>query len=293
MNRLGSLVLVLGFVLGVVWAGRQAARTAGSAVDASWAARHNSHLRRVLNVPPSVKLEFKRAEAAAGSDFTVVVFEVEDEQRRYPLELYVSRDGRRVLYDNRIYDVDDPFSAIREQIRLDNAPGRGPAEAPLTIVEYSDYTCVYCRRFFLTLEKPLFERYPGQLRLVYKHFPLAELRSWSEDVAVAAACAFRQGNKPFWALHEKLFPEAPRLREGRTVLLELAQGAGLNLPAFRRCLDGRDTLLEVARDVREGERLGVQGTPTFFINGRPVPGLLPPEHFFQIVDEELAAAESR
>ena len=187
----------------------------------------------------------------------------------------------------------NPFQHIREQISLENVPARGPADAPVTIVEYSDYTCVYCRRFFETQEGPLFERYSGKVRLVYKNFPLTGLRAWSQDAALAGACAFRQGNDRFWALHEKLFHEAPRLREGRPLYLELGRDAGLDLPAFTTCLDKRQAMPDVTRDIEEGDRLGLNGTPTLFVNGRPVEGLIPTGRFFQVVDEALAVAQRR
>lgn len=191
---------------------------------------------------------------------------------------------------SRAPERNDPYQQTRDRISLENVPARGPADAPVTIIEYSDYTCVYCRRFFETQEGPLFERYRGKLRLVYKNFPLTGLRSWSEDAALAGACAFRQGNDQFWALHEKLFHEAPRLREGRPLYRALARDAGLDLPAFTTCLDNRAALADVTRDVEEGDRLGVNGTPTFYVNGRPVEGLIPAGRFFQVVDEALAAA---
>ncbi|MBI4466396.1 MAG: DsbA family protein [Acidobacteria bacterium] len=290
MARVGSVLLIVALFVAIGWVARE--NPAGDRVDADWAARHDTQLRRILNLPGSMRLEFKEATQGPAPDYQQVKFEIVAGHRRQAFELTVSRDGRRVLYD-RLYELDDPFRALREQIQLENVPARGPADAPLTIVEYSDYTCGYCRRFFETLEEPLFERYGSQVRLVIKQFPLTGLRSWSEEASLAAACAFRQGSEPFWGLHEKLFLEAPRLEKGRPVLLELGKQAGVDLPAFERCLDRGDALAEVARDRAEGDRLGVEGTPTFFVNGRPIPGLMAAEDFFAIVDEELAAARAR
>lgn len=294
MNRLASAVLILGLLVAIGWAAREKSSDApaGGEVGAGWAAAHNAQLRRVLNLPAAVELKFKEVGESPAPGYHLVVFDLVTGDRREPLQLYVSRDGRRLLYD-RVYDLENPFQALREQIRLDNVPGRGPADAPVTIVEYSDFTCSYCRRFYETLLGPLFERYGSKVRVVYKNFPLTGLRAWSEDAAIAGACAFRQGNQRFWALHDRLFQETFRLREGRPLLRELAGEVGLDVPAFTACLDQRDGLVDVARDVTEGERLGVDGTPTFFVNGRPIPGLVPTELFFQIVDEELAAAQSR
>lgn len=291
MRPVASIVVAL-LLLGsaALWAGRQAAPVS---LDAHWAERYGSQLRRVLNLPPLVELQFKRARAGNAGHPAVAEFDAVVENDRYPVELAVSRDGNRLFYEGRTYRLADPFGGIRARISLTDAPARGPADAPLTIVEYSDYTCAYCRHFALTLEKPLLERYAGRVRLVYKHFPLVEVRPRAEKASLAAACAFRQGNRQFWAYHETLFREADHLDQGGATLLRLAEETGLDLTAFRRCLQQRRSGDDVARDVREGEALGIGGTPAFFFNGRPVYGLVRPEYFFYIAEQELAAAAGR
>lgn len=290
MNRVAGIVLLVALLLGLGWAAwRSPSGASPGTVDAEWAAAHNAELRRLLNLPASVELKFREVGRSPVPDFHLLLFDLVAEGYRRPLQLYVSRDARIVFYD-RPYELADPFRAVREQIRLDAAPARGPAHAPVTIVEYSDFTCGFCRRFVDTVQGPMFERYGDKVRFVHKNFPLAGLRAWSEDAALAAACGFRQSNDSFWALHPRLFRETPRLRQGYPVYVELAREAGLNLPTFRRCLEKREAKADVDRDIQEGERLGVTGTPTFFINGRSIPGLVRPELFFQIVDEELAAS---
>jgi protein-disulfide isomerase len=290
MSRIGSVLLAFFLLAGVLWAGRQGRTTS---LNAEWAARYDGEIRRVLNVPPSATLEFKRARPGGDDHYAVAVFDARAGEDSYPLELTVSPDGQTVLYEGRTYALDDPFAANRAGIDLTDEPARGPADAPVTIVEYSDYTCSYCRRFFLTQEQPLLEKHAGQVRLVYKHFPLTEHRPGADDVAVAAACAYRHGNEAFWAYHKRLFQEADRLAEGRNLFLQLAREVGLDGSRFARCVDERQGLFDVARDVAEGEELGIRGTPAFFVNGRPVLGLVRPEHFSYIIEQELAAARGR
>lgn len=286
MQRLGNIALVLGLLAGVVWAGRQAR----GAVNAEWAARNDALLRRVMNVPRAVGLEFKQTRPAKEPGYTLAVFEVVQSHRRQEFALPVSQDGERLRYDGRLYPLADPFGPLRAQIALDNVPTRGLAEAPVTIVEFSDYTCVYCQQFFETYEQLLLDRYGNQVRIVYKNLPLGPARPGSEEAAAASACAFRQGNEQFWSFHDKLFASAKRLGEGPEVLREAAREAGVNTINFRQCLEERQGQVDVARDTEEASRLGVDATPSFFINGRPVPGLVPREYFFQIIEEELAAA---
>lgn len=295
MGRFASIVLLVGLLVALTWAARRVAsdgdKPALADVDAAWVTANEASLRRVLDLPPAARLEFKEVRQAAVQGFTVVAFELQEGERRRPLRIAVTQDGRWVLHGRQLYQLNDPFRPNREKIQLDNVPVRGAADAPVTVVEYSDYTCPYCRQFFQTTENPLLERYTGKVRFIYKNFPLPELRAWSQDAAVAAACAFRQGNDPFWAYHQQLFQQVPRLQEGRAVFVELARQAGLNLPNFESCYDQRATTGDVARDLKEAERLGVDGTPAFFVNGRPIWGLVSQERFFQIVDEELNAAQ--
>lgn len=289
-----SLLLLAPLLLAVALAPGPAPQGTGdvaSALDEAWWQRAEPFLRRLLNLSGSVQLEVKEINPSGAPEFRLVVLEARRDDEAESFFFFASADGTKIIVD-QLYDLSqDPFAGNRERIRLEHVPSQGPASAPVTIVEYSDYTCPYCQRFFLTVEKPLLERYRGQVRYVYKHFPLVGLRAWSEDAALAAACAFRQSNEAFWALHEQLFVHLQRLKE-KEIFSELAAGLPLDAQKFQSCLARRETLADVQRDVAEAESLGVQGTPTFFINGRPVHGLPPRARFLEIVEEELALANS-
>jgi len=284
-----SVALLVPVVLGLALLapGREASEQARRQLDEDWWKRAEPFLRRVLNVPRSVELAVKDIQSAGTPEYRIVILEVRQGEQTQPFLFYASADGTKIVV-NQMYDLaQDPFAGNREKIRLEDAPSLGPADAPVTVVEYSDYTCPFCQRYFLTLEKPLVKNYGERVRFVYKHFPLVGLRAWSEDAAVAAACAFRQGNDAFWALHEQLFVHVERLKE-KGALAELASKVPLKRKEFSTCLEGRKSLPDVQRDAMEALNLGVQGTPTFFINGRPLHGLPSRERFFEILDEELA-----
>jgi len=285
MRQVGEFLLLLGLVAGVWWALRTS-----EPVGARWAAENDAVLRRILNLPPDATLEFQLARPAKEPDTTLVTFEVGRGEERRTFELPIGRDGRSVRYDGRVMELTDPFSPVRSEISLENVPALGPETAALTIVEFSDFTCQVCQRFFNTIEPELRARYGSRVRLFFKHVPVGEARPGSQEAALAAACAFRQSNADFWAYHARLFSQASRLGEGRAALLELARDAELDLPAFSRCLDEQQSAADVARDVEEADRLGVDVTPTFFFNGRPYYGLPEREYFFRIVEEELSAA---
>lgn len=290
-RRWFSVGLFTSLLLGVALALVSSAWQAGDALGEGWWKRTEPYLRRVMNVPRAVTLELKGFKPASTPEFQIVVLEARRDEEVRPFLFYASSDGSKIIVD-QVYDLTrDPFAANRARISLDQVPSVGPASARVTIVEYSDYTCPWCQRFFLTLEKPLLKRYPEQVRLVYKQYPLVGLRAWSEEAAVAAACAFRQGNEAFWALHEQLFVHLDRLKE-KGIFLQFATDLPLDPAKFQTCIEKRESLADVKQQVAEAESLGVAGTPTFFINGRPVPGLPSRERFFEIVDEELALAEA-
>jgi protein-disulfide isomerase len=161
-------------------------------------------------------------------------------------------------------------------------PAKGPANAPVTIIEFSDYECPYCKRAEETIQQVL-RTYGDKVRLVYRDYPLpfhANARPASE----AAACAEDQGK--FWEYHEKLWA-APDL--GEATLKKIAGEVGLEQAKFDKCLSSKQFAAKVDQDVQDASKVGVNGTPAFFINGRMISGAQPFEKFKEIIDEELAA----
>jgi len=163
-------------------------------------------------------------------------------------------------------------------------PSRGPADAPVTIIEFSDYQCPFCRRAEPTLEQVL-AKYEGKVRFVFRHFPLDRIHPQARGASEASACAAEQGK--FWEYHAALFADDAQL--DRSGLDAAAAKTGLDTGAFKSCVDSRKTQALVEADVKDGEAAGVSGTPAFFINGIPLRGALPLEDFQKVIDEELAA----
>jgi protein-disulfide isomerase len=162
-------------------------------------------------------------------------------------------------------------------------PARGPADAPVTIIEFSDYQCPFCRRAEPTVAQVL-ARYEGKVRFVFRHFPLDRIHPLARGASEAAACAAEQGK--FWEYHEQLFADDAQLE--RAGLDAAAERVGLDVAAFAACLDEGKTKALVEADVTEGEAAGVTGTPAFFINGIPLRGAVPLEEFQKVIDAELA-----
>jgi predicted DsbA family dithiol-disulfide isomerase len=173
----------------------------------------------------------------------------------------------------------------RAKIDLTGAPSRGPADAPVTVVEFSDFHCPFCRRVQATLRE-LMAKYPTQVRLVYKHFPLDSLHPQARRAAEASWCAQQQDR--FWQFHDLVYANPPDASDA--VLVDLATKGGLDVKAFEACLASGKADKAVEEQAEEGSHYGVDGTPGFFVNGRLVSGAIPLSTFSRIVDEELAAA---
>jgi protein-disulfide isomerase len=169
----------------------------------------------------------------------------------------------------------------RTNVEVGNAPRMGPASAPVTIVEFSDFQCPFCRRVVPTL-KELRAKYGDKISLVFKDLPLA-MHPEAPRAAQAARCAGDQ-NK-YWEYHDALFETASL---AANVYPELAKKVGLEEAQFKGCLDSGKHKAGVQADAQQARGLGIEGTPAFYINGVFVNGAQPLEAFTQIIDRELA-----
>jgi protein-disulfide isomerase len=172
---------------------------------------------------------------------------------------------------------------IRYDVPSEGFPFIGPADAPITIVEFSDYQCPYCRRWHEQVYEPLLAAYPGQIKLVYRHLPLTSIHPDAFAAAEAAMCAGEQD--AYWPYHERLFGSETL---GSQTYIQYAQDLSLNMETFESCLTEHRYQAEIEADSNFATDLGVRSTPTFFINGLALVGAQPLDVFKQVIDKELA-----
>jgi protein-disulfide isomerase len=165
---------------------------------------------------------------------------------------------------------------------------RGPADAKVTVVEFTDYQCPYCQRYYVQTYQRIIEEYGDQIRYVLKDLPLTSMHPEAAPAAVAAHCANEQDS--FWEYHELLFLQPQGL--GEQAYQTYAENLGLDIAIFNDCLDSGDYDQAVLADIDILTSAGVPlSTPTFFINGQYIAGAQPFEAFAQVIEAELAAAE--
>ena len=169
----------------------------------------------------------------------------------------------------------------RLEVSVDDDPSLGPADAPITIVEFSDFNCPYCKKWHVETFQPLMAAYPDQIRFVYRDFPITSAESLV--ASQAAECAGDQD--AYWPFHDSLL--TGDLDLGREAYVQYATRLGLNTEELLACLDSEKYRDEVESDARYAAGLGASGTPTFFINGLPLVGAQPLAQFQAVIDREL------
>lgn len=174
----------------------------------------------------------------------------------------------------------------RVSIPTAGSPFIGPSDARITLVEFSDFQCPYCVKAVPQLQAVL-KAYPTQVKLVFKQFPL-DIHSEAALAAAAALAAHKQGK--FWPMHDSLFAERGNL--SRTTILALVAGFGLDTKRFEADLDSPEIQKAIARDVEDGNRAGVQGTPTLFIDGQRYNGAIHFDALKAVLDTELKRSET-
>ncbi len=200
-------------------------------------------------------------------------------------EQILSELAQRLRGEREVEVLLEPF-----RVEFDNsrAPALGPAGAPVTLTEFSDFECPFCGRFFPTHQR-LMETYGNRLRVVFRQYPL-NTHPNAFSAALASLCADEQGR--FWEMHDLMFAEQDQL--GVAALKEKASRLGLDRQRFDECLDSGQYAERVRSDVREGNRAGVSGTPALYVNGIPVPGgAAPYEALARLIDQELERAGAR
>jgi protein-disulfide isomerase len=191
------------------------------------------------------------------------------------------------------------FEGIKSKAKIDikleeptvkvdaSGPSMGPDNAPVTIVEWSDYQCPYCSKVEPTIKKVMAD-YPSKVRFVFRDYPLP-FHEHAQKAAEASHCAEAQGK--YWPMHDAMFEHQDQLEVD--ALKKLAKSQGLDSGKFDACLDKGEMKDKVAANEKAGAAVGVQGTPHFFVNGHVLNGAVPYEEFKKAIDKELAKVASK
>ncbi|HJU28703.1 MAG TPA: thioredoxin domain-containing protein [Candidatus Binataceae bacterium] len=206
--------------------------------------------------------------------------------QKFEIELFSDAAGDKGILTQQYADfnVADPWQHVNlKLLHLNDRPTLGPADAPVTIVEFADFQCPYCARAFGEIEDVVNNTYKGKVRLIWKNFPL-NVHPWAQQAAIAAQCAWQQNPQAFWTFARNFYRDQSDItpQNLRSHIDSYSSAAGLDEKALNACVLGNAAESVVDQDKKEAQAIHVNSTPTFLVNGVPVVGL-PSSNVFDFV----------
>jgi len=286
MSRSLSATLLLVLCLAVTGA-TQTAPKKKSALDKATLEAYIRHLY-VLNSSIDVQIADPKPSELPG--FLEVKVHASMAKQFQDFTFYVSEDGSKIV-QGTVFDVNNnPFKADLDKLKTEFQPSSGTPGAPVVLVEFSDFQCPYCQQEATMLRQNLLAAYPKQVRLYFKEFPLESLHPWAKPAAIAGTCVFRQTPATFWDYHDWVFGHQGEITPEnlKSKVMEWAKGEkDIDALALARCLDNKETLGEVDKNIADGQAVAVSGTPTLFINGRRIAQTIDWPSLRSIIDYEV------
>jgi protein-disulfide isomerase len=206
---------------------------------------------------------------------------------------YISSDGQTIVRGDIFNLGKSPFQANIDKLTLTDQPSFGPADAAVTIVEFGDFECPDCKMEAPVLRHDLSEAFSGRVRVFFKNYPLESVHPWARAAAIAGRCVYQQGQPAFWKFYDWIYENQDQIM-GDNLNSKVLAWAGQNAVdtlKLGQCIDTKATEPEVNRNIAEGHALGIGGTPTLFINGRKIGGLMWPD-LQLVINKELEYTSS-
>jgi protein-disulfide isomerase len=245
-------------------------------------------LRFAEGYAPSVKFVIGDPEPTSVPGYFKVQIHLSTGESKLDKVYYITADGKLVTAAP-VWDVNqNPFAESAKNLTT-VGPSFGPANAKVVMIVFSDFQCPYCREFARTIRENVPKKYPNDVRVIFHNFPLESIHPWAKDGAEAADCVGAQGNDAFWAFHDWIFEHQGDVNTNnvREKTLAFAQTQKLNTQKLTACLDSHAFRPEVEANIKRDKELGLQQTPTFYVNGRVVPGALPWPALDTLIQMEL------
>jgi protein-disulfide isomerase len=248
-----------------------------------------SYVRTHFDIPESVKITMTDLRESAFPDYLETTITLDDGKEKRSQPMFVSKN-MRYLVGGTIFNLGgDPRDLITRLISLQDQSIQGSASAAVTLVEYSDLECPVCARFHEELETEILPEYGDKLRIVFKEFPLVNIHEWALTGAIAAQCTYQIDPSKYVTFRSLIYKnqetiDASRVRD---TLLHFGAEAGVDNMKLATCIDSKASLSRVEANMREGEALGVNQTPTSYVNGRTVMGAPPSADLAKIIDQAM------
>jgi protein-disulfide isomerase len=248
-------------------------------------------LRSYYALGPEIKITVAAPTEVGSSGILEYPIEVKTPESTEKIKMYMTKDGR-YLIRGEINDLtSDPLADTVKKIQTANSPVLGNPNAPITLVEYSDFECPVCRNLHDSL-RGLLPNYP-QVKVIFKDYPLDTIHPWARTAALAGRCAYQQDPKAFWKMYDSIYDNQDVISASNVYdkVMDYATKAGLNPEVFKACMSAPETTQAIDASIANGNLLEVRSTPTVFVNGRRIVGA-DPRTVQQYLDYEVAQLKS-
>ncbi len=279
--------------------GSQSADAASPGADSNITRVIERHVRAHYSLPPNVQLMIGPLRSSEFPNYDALTVTFSANGKKQEFEFLLSRDHKTLVRLTKLDLGNDPYADLMKKIDTTGRPTRGNKDAKVTVVNYDDFECPFCSRMHSTLFPGLFKEYGDRVLFIYKDYPLEEIHPWAIHAAVNANCLASQNADAYWDYADYLHGNqhaisAEKGRDGQNAELDkLATLQGekhnLDVPKLQACVKAQDEK-PVRASMHEGENVGVDATPTMFINGQKLDGAVPADEVRAALDQALKDA---
>jgi protein-disulfide isomerase len=261
--------------------------------------RIEREVRVYYTIPPNVKITVGPLRPSEFPGYSAMTIHMDGGDKKQDYEFLLSKDGKTLLRLTKLDLTKDPYAEIMKKISLAGRPVRGNRDAKVTIVSFDDFECPFCSRMHQMLFPGLLSEYGDRVQFIYKDFPLADSHPWAIHAAVDANCLAVQNNDAYWEFADYIHRNQQEVsrekaREDQFAALdrlttEQGKKRGLDQAKLESCIKAQNEDA-VQASIKEGEGLGVNGTPTLFVNGQELDGAVPVGDVRAAIDRALEQA---
>ena len=265
---------------------KPAAAAAKPAIDK---AKIEAYVRHLFVWPPPIEITVGDPQPSPVDNFYEVKVRGSQGNSSQEESFYVSKDSQKIIRGS-IYDASkNPFKDTNDKLKTEYQPNFGTPGAPVVLVEFSDFECPYCREESKVLRDNLLTAYPKDVHFYYVDFPLESLHPWAKAASIAGRCILHQNASAFWDYHDWVFAHQDDINPDnlKDKVVEFAATKGVDGAQFGKCIDTRATEEEVNKAKAIGQTVDVTSTPTLFVNGRPMVGVLQWPDLKRVIDFEI------
>ncbi len=270
-------------------------------VDQNVARRVERQVRSYYNIPARVQITMGKREPSDFPNYDKVTLTFADSGRKQTHEFLLSKDDKTLVRFTKMDLTKDPYTDLMNRIDIKGRPVRGNKDAKVTIVNYDDFECPFCARMHATMFPGVFDQYKDKVRVIYKDYPLVEIHPWAMHAAVDANCLAALNDEAYWDFADYVHAHHGEINgDNKTTLaqqfatldqiaLQQGQKHGLDQGKLQTCVKAQNSD-GVRASMHEGDQLGVNATPTMFINGQKLDGAVPPQELRATLDRALEDA---